>query len=87
MLTGAAKSRRDCSKKARFSTEAVARACGTIKLAKNEATKSLWPYACPHCSRWHLTSILQPSPPITAKASGIFAAFANHDTKGQGSKP
>lgn len=66
------KSRINCGKKAPFATEARARTCGKLRLAKTDLDM-LWPYECRHCGKWHLTKKNQwGTRPITAQNSGVF---------------
>lgn len=70
MLAGDDKSRRDCRRKASYPSEARARIVGQNAAARDDRT--LWPYQCRHCRRWHLTSGGGYGLPITAHSSGIF---------------
>lgn len=63
------KAKRNCRKKVRYPTEQRARIVGACK----GHAEMLWPYLCPICSHWHLTSKQQHgTTPITPNNSGIF---------------
>lgn len=63
------KASRNCRRKSVFPTEQRARAVCSLKMTDGVQ----WPYQCPVCSRWHLTSqAIEGVRPIEAGKAGIF---------------
>ena len=66
-----ARERRKCAEKTRFSREIMARTQGWSVLAQRGSDMKLYPYQCPWCRSWHLSSKFKPGvKPVTAKSSG-----------------
>ena len=65
------KAKRNCRRKMAFPTEHRARVIGSLKMTEGQQ----WPYECPICERWHLTSKIPQEGvrPISPGAAGIFA--------------
>jgi hypothetical protein len=66
----AEKAARNCRKKKKYGSEEKARMFGWGRVAKGGG--NLWPYLCPVCSDWHLTSQANERKPITYASSGLF---------------
>lgn len=63
------KSRRNCLKKSRYSTEARARIVGAYS---SKCDVTLYPYVCSECGHWHLTKRVMPGVvPIQPGNSGL----------------
>lgn len=64
------KATRNCRRKMAFPTEHRARVIGSLKMVAG----TQWPYVCPCCERWHLTSQEQEGvTPVQPFNAGIFS--------------